>query len=53
MTKMCWKCERMIRGENWPQPDSWKMMVTMSLPMCLFLSNCKEGGREGVGRRVN
>ena len=39
--KMCWKWERMQRGEKGSQPSSWKITVTMSLPMCRFRSSCR------------
>lgn len=41
MMKTCWKWERMFWGVKGNAPGSWKMMVTMSLPMCLFLSSYK------------
>lgn len=32
-------------------PGSWKMIVTMSFPMCLFLSSWYMGNRQGEGYR--
>jgi hypothetical protein len=45
MMKTCWKCERMFLGVKGKAPGSWKMIVTMSFPMCLFLSSWKQRGR--------
>lgn len=45
MMKTCWKCERMFLGVKGKAPGSWKMIVTMSLPMCLFLSSWKQRER--------
>jgi hypothetical protein len=42
-TKMCWNWERMALGEKGSQPGSWKITVTMSLPMWRFLSSWIEG----------
>lgn len=30
----------MARGEKGSAPGSWKMMVTMSFPMCRFRRSC-------------
>ncbi len=39
------KCDRIIDGlkDDDASSPSWKTMVTMSFPMCLFLSTCKKG----------
>lgn len=39
MMKTCWKWERMDFGVKGRAPGSWNTIVTMSLPMCRFLSN--------------
>lgn len=39
MMKTCWKWERTFCGVKGNAPGSWKMMVTMSLPMWRFRSN--------------
>jgi len=33
MMNTCWNCDRMDLGVNGKAPGSWKMIVTMSLPM--------------------
>ena len=38
--KTCWNCDRIAFAEKGSDPASWKTMVTMSLPMCLFLCSC-------------
>lgn len=39
MMKTCWKCERMALGVKGWAPGSWNTIVTMSFPMCRFLSS--------------
>lgn len=45
--KTCWKWERMDFGVKGSAPGSWNTIVTMSLPMCRFLSNwCNRANTE-------
>ena len=36
----CWNWDRILFGVNGWASGSWNTIVTMSLPMCLFLNNC-------------
>lgn len=42
MTNTCWKWDLMFLGVKGRAPGSWNTMVTISLPMCLFLNNWRE-----------
>lgn len=49
------KCDRIIDGlkdEDASSP-SWNTMVTMSFPMCLFLSTCQKGQTKDEGKNSN
>ena len=39
MMNTCWNCDRIDLGVNDKAPGSWKIIVTMSLPMWRFLNN--------------
>ena len=38
----CWKWDLIFFGVNGSAPGSWNTIVTMSLPMCLFLRSCNK-----------
>ena len=47
------KCDRIMDGlkEGEASSPSWNTMVTMSFPMCLFLSTYREAGRWEIRRK--
>lgn len=53
MMNTCWNCDRTDVMSKGKLPGSWNTTVTMSLPMCLFLSNYNVKRIETVKKNLN